>query len=135
MSAVAQRRASHREASSRAGPAAAARPPPPPDGEARGRARGGGWLGAGCALPRRPVPPQIVADGAAEGVALPARLAGKLGLGRAALLGTELDRTEFVAETLLPTRTGKYRLRGYRHTVGRSASVCFRLLGPGGGLS
>ncbi len=27
------------------------------------------------------------------------------------------DVTEFVAETLLPTRTGKYRLRGYRHTV------------------
>ncbi|BDA48205.1 GTP cyclohydrolase-2 [Coccomyxa sp. Obi] len=26
------------------------------------------------------------------------------------------DVTEFVAETLLPTRTGKYRLRGYRHT-------------------
>ena len=27
------------------------------------------------------------------------------------------DCTEFVAETLLPTLTGKYRLRGYRHTV------------------
>ncbi|CAK0785930.1 hypothetical protein CVIRNUC_009143 [Coccomyxa viridis] len=26
------------------------------------------------------------------------------------------DCTEFVAETLLPTLTGKYRLRGYRHT-------------------
>ncbi|CAD7697075.1 unnamed protein product, partial [Ostreobium quekettii] len=25
--------------------------------------------------------------------------------------------TQFVAETLLPTRTGSYRLRGYRHTV------------------
>jgi hypothetical protein len=25
--------------------------------------------------------------------------------------------TVFVAETLLPTRNGKYRLRGYRHTV------------------
>ena len=28
-----------------------------------------------------------------------------------------LDCTEFIAETLLPTLTGKYRLRGYRHTV------------------
>lgn len=27
------------------------------------------------------------------------------------------DCTEFVAETLLPTLSGKYRLRGYRHTV------------------
>jgi hypothetical protein len=27
------------------------------------------------------------------------------------------DRTDFVAETLLPTASGKYRLRGYRHTV------------------
>ena len=27
------------------------------------------------------------------------------------------DCTEFVAETLLPTVSGKYRLRGYRHTV------------------
>jgi hypothetical protein len=26
-------------------------------------------------------------------------------------------QTKFVAETLLPTRQGKYRLRGYRHTV------------------
>lgn len=26
--------------------------------------------------------------------------------------------TEFVAETLLPTRHGKLRLRGYRHSVG-----------------
>lgn len=25
--------------------------------------------------------------------------------------------TEFIAETLLPTRHGKFRLRGYRHTV------------------
>jgi len=25
--------------------------------------------------------------------------------------------TEFVAETLLPTQQGKFRLRGYRHTV------------------
>lgn len=25
--------------------------------------------------------------------------------------------TKFVAETLLPTKQGKFRLRGYRHTV------------------
>lgn len=29
-------------------------------------------------------------------------------------------KTTFVAETLLPTRNGKYRLRGYRHTVRRA---------------
>lgn len=28
-----------------------------------------------------------------------------------------MSRTEFVAETLLPTTKGKFRLRGYRHTV------------------
>jgi len=31
---------------------------------------------------------------------------------------TDVIWTEFVAETLLPTQQGKFRLRGYRHTVG-----------------
>lgn len=29
--------------------------------------------------------------------------------------------TEFVAETLLPTRQGNFRVRGYRHTVSQEA--------------
>lgn len=36
------------------------------------------------------------------------------------------NETQFVAETLLPTRTGNYRLRGYRHTVRPSGRVCMR---------
>ena len=32
-------------------------------------------------------------------------------------------RTKFVAETLLPTNQGKFRLRGYRHTVSLAESV------------
>lgn len=31
-------------------------------------------------------------------------------------------KTTFIAETLLPTRTGKYRLRGYKHTVDGGAT-------------
>ena len=38
------------------------------------------------------------------------------------------DCTEFVAETLLPTLTGKYRLRGYRHTVTSLYDVTFFVL-------
>lgn len=34
--------------------------------------------------------------------------------------------TEFVAETLLPTNQGKFRLRGYRHTVRGHPSFCER---------
>ena len=33
--------------------------------------------------------------------------------------------TKFVAETLLPTGQGKFRLRGYRHTVRFTNSDCF----------
>ena len=33
------------------------------------------------------------------------------------LLSTDDGETEFVAETLLPTRSGLFRLRGYRHSV------------------
>ena len=32
--------------------------------------------------------------------------------------------TKFVAETLLPTRQGKFRLRGYRHTVRVPPAAC-----------
>lgn len=42
-----------------------------------------------------------------------------------------LSSTRFVAETLLPTEQGKFRLRGYRHTV-RGCS--FTNLWPAGGV-
>jgi hypothetical protein len=32
--------------------------------------------------------------------------------------------TKFVAETLLPTKLGKFRLRGYRHTVRPDTCSC-----------
>eukprot|EP00889_Picochlorum_renovo_P001119 jgi/Picre1/28149/NNA_003555.t1 len=35
--------------------------------------------------------------------------------------------TEFVAETLLPTQQGKFRLRGYRHTVDGGRTFTNRL--------
>lgn len=36
------------------------------------------------------------------------------------LVGDTLVSTTFVAETILPTRTGKYRVRAYRHSVSNS---------------
>ena len=41
----------------------------------------------------------------------------QIALGDTAPEEPPFDCTEFVAETLLPTVSGKYRLRGYRHTV------------------
>ena len=77
------------------------------------------WVGVGCPLPRGPHRPLSSNNGSG-----PAVMQG-LGSNRpkqrlqdgAALQEQPFDRTEFVAETLLPTLTGKYRLRGYRHTV------------------
>lgn len=37
------------------------------------------------------------------------------------LVGNTLVSTTFVAETCLPTRTGKYRVRAYRHSVSNHA--------------
>jgi hypothetical protein len=39
--------------------------------------------------------------------------------------GAPLIWTKFVAETLLPTGQGKFRLRGYRHTVRFVSRDCF----------
>ena len=39
-------------------------------------------------------------------------------------------KTSFVAETNLPTRNGKYRLRGYRHTVRRALTAPLRFARP-----
>lgn len=41
-----------------------------------------------------------------------------------------LGITKFVAETCLPTKTGKYRVRGYRHSVSTATTglrLCYRL--------
>lgn len=38
--------------------------------------------------------------------------------------------TKFVAETLLPTTQGKFRLRGYRHTVGSLSPRCLPPAAP-----
>ena len=39
------------------------------------------------------------------------------------LVGDTLVSTTFVAETTLPTRTGKYRVRAYRHSVSNKFAV------------
>lgn len=41
-----------------------------------------------------------------------------------------LSSTKYVAETCLPTRTGKYRVRAYRHSVGIAGQVfCMPVFG------
>lgn len=51
-------------------------------------------------------------------VEAPAGTAASVGASQhAADSGSSPAHTEFVAETLLPTTSGKFRLRGYRHTV------------------
>ncbi len=77
------------------------------------------WIGVGCPLPRGPQMPVSSRNGSGPAV--------MQGLGSASskqklqeeapLPEQPFDCTEFVAETLLPTVSGKYRLRGYRHTV------------------
>ena len=80
------------------------------------------WIGLGCPLPILPRGPQRpVSSSNGSGPAV------MQGLGSSApkqrtidaidLQEEPFDCTEFVAETLLPTLSGKYRLRGYRHTV------------------
>ena len=79
------------------------------------------WVGTGCHL-RSPHLQQLASRGNGNGPAvmqgldssLPRRKADPDGSTAA---GEPYDVTEFVAETLLPTRSGKFRLRGYRHTV------------------
>ncbi len=73
----------------------------------------------GCYVQRPP--PQIVSSGTGAGPAvmqgLGTPLPNRQSESVSTLASQPYDVTEFVAETLLPTRTGKYRLRGYRHTV------------------
>lgn len=74
----------------------------------------------GCYVQRPP--PQIVSSRNGVGPAVMQGLGTPLPAQQSYLVqnsqSDSYDVTEFVAETLLPTRTGKYRLRGYRHTVG-----------------
>lgn len=79
------------------------------------------WVGTGCHL-RSPQQQQLASRGNGSGPAVMQGLGstlprGKVTEGDASLGGEPYDVTEFVAETLLPTRNGKFRLRGYRHTV------------------
>jgi hypothetical protein len=73
----------------------------------------------GCYVQRPP--PQIVSSRNGVGPAVMQGLGTPLPNQHSEVVQESLpgtyDVTEFVAETLLPTRTGKYRLRGYRHTV------------------
>jgi hypothetical protein len=69
---------------------------------------------AGVRRARGPAAPGAGAAGSTDGGGHGASAAG--GMPRAAH-SVEGCATEFVAETLLPTRQGKFRLRGYRHTV------------------
>ena len=85
------------------------------------------WVGVGCPLPRGPHRPVSSNNGTG-----PAVMQG-LGSSRpkqrlqdgASPQEQPFDCTEFIAETLLPTLTGKYRLRGYRHTVMSLPSITF----------
>ncbi|KAK9845539.1 hypothetical protein WJX84_003566, partial [Apatococcus fuscideae] len=80
-----------------------------------------GWIGSACHLQRRPNPPSIVKQNDRE-IEPIRQQAATLGVklqqqNGASGNGQIYDRTEFVAETLLPTKTGRYRLQGYRHSV------------------
>ena len=78
------------------------------------------WVGTGCHL-SRPPPQSASSKGNGSGPAVMQGLGSTLPRGQPAdpggRPGEPYDATEFVAETLLPTRSGKFRLRGYRHTV------------------
>lgn len=86
----------------------------------------------GCYVQRPP--PQTASSGNGAGPAvmqgLGTPLPNQQSNSISALASEPYDVTEFVAETLLPTQTGKYRLRGYRHTVFpacKLSSFVFRL--------
>ena len=83
------------------------------------------WIGTGCHL-SRPPPQSASSKGNGSGPAVMQGLGSTLPRGQpvdpGGRPGEPYDVTEFVAETLLPTRSGKFRLRGYRHTVSRPTS-------------
>ena len=82
-----------------------------------------GWVGNGCNLQRRPHAPQIsskVREGAAIVQGLEPSLNGsgnnRNGCASGSNSGSFVS-TQFVAESLIPTGSGKYRVRAYRHSV------------------
>ena len=80
------------------------------------------WIGNGCplpVLPRGPQRPVSSSNGSGPAVmqGLGSSVPKQRTMGATGLQEEPFDCTEFVAETLLPTLSGKYRLRGYRHTV------------------
>ena len=82
-----------------------------------------GWVGTGCNLQRRPHAPQIsskVREGAAIVQGLEPSLNGTSSNGNGnsgSSNGGSFVSTQFVAESLIPTASGKYRVRAYRHSV------------------
>lgn len=76
-----------------------------------------GWSGNSCFLQRRPNFPRASAtpdvSSMGTGVSTPSPNGKRIEI---------YDSTEFVAETLLPTVQGKYRVRAYRHSVCASSA-------------
>lgn len=114
LAAAARQRAARRERGAPGAPAAAAAALAAPQRQRRQRRR-----------------LALVAASSNNGVTAPG------GNGDAAAAGTQqlgepdpsLVWTKFVAETLLPTKQGKFRLRGYRHTVSAAGEAGGRLAG------
>jgi hypothetical protein len=82
-------------------------------------------LSTGCNLQRRPNPPRRLKNADRDLASINGATVVSYNAGNGSPLisaeGAEALKysvTEFVAETLLPTRSGKFRLRGYRHSVG-----------------
>ena len=72
-----------------------------------------GWLGNACYLHRRPSFPKSSSFTASEVASLDNAFTTRKN-GKSFKI---YETTEFVAETLLPTAHGKYRVRAYRHSV------------------
>ncbi len=102
--------------SGKRGAASRQEPRPAPQGP-------GGWLGAGCNLQRRPHMPQLPSK-VGEGVAVVQGLQPSTNGSSVRSEGDSFISTQFVAESLIPTASGKYRVRAYRHSVRELAAWC-----------
>lgn len=76
----------------------------------------GSWVGTGCNLQRRPQLPQISSK-VREGAAIVQGLQPSPNGNGVSRDGDSFVSTQFVAESLIPTHCGKYRVRAYRHSV------------------
>ena len=73
-------------------------------------------MGTGCNLQRRPQLPQISSK-VREGAAIVQGLQPSPNGNGVSRDGDGFVSTQFVAESLIPTHSGKYRVRAYRHSV------------------